>query len=77
MSFNELAGAGMWFRHAILPTGLFFAGQYFYFDVFSSVMLAMTGLFLSLFAATYSRYRRSVGVGKTGERAVQRALAAL
>ena len=66
----------MWFLHAILPIGLFFAAQYFYFDVFSSVMLAATGLFLSLFISAFSRYQRIVGVGKAGERAVQDILSA-
>jgi hypothetical protein len=67
----------MWFRHPILAIGLFFAGQYFQFDIFSSVMLAMTGFFLSLFAATLSRYQRRIGVGKAGERAVQNILSSL
>jgi hypothetical protein len=50
---------------------------HFQFDRFSSLMLAMNGLFLSLFAHTFSRYWQRVVVGKAGERVVQRTLAEL
>lgn len=50
---------------------------HFQFDRFSSLMLAMSGLFLSLFAHTFSRYWQRVVVGKAGERVVQRTLAEL
>lgn len=64
-------------RHVIFAIGLFFAGQYVRFDLFSSVLLGLTGLFLSLFASALSHYQRRVGVGRAGERAVQNILSDL
>jgi hypothetical protein len=67
----------MLIRYGILAAGLYFGGVHFQFDRFSSLMLAMSGLFLALFAHTYSRYWQRVIVGKAGERIVQRTMAEL
>lgn len=61
--------------HASLALGLFLlARDYFQFDDFSSIMLALNGVFSSIFARMLYRYQRRVGVGLAGERAVQQVL---
>ncbi len=67
----------MLLRYAMLATGIFFAGPYFQFDGFGSAMLALSGVFIALFASTLYRYRRRVSVGKAGERAVRQILSNL
>jgi len=64
-------------RHAFLGAGLFWIGSLLQFDPFSSIMFACSGIFLLLFAEYYGRYRRRVGVGRDGERAVASLLAEL
>jgi hypothetical protein len=71
-----LLSNAMW-ANALLGAGVFFAARYFNFDIFSCVMLALNGVFVSLFASTLFRYRRRVGVGMTGERDVQSILSEL
>lgn len=63
--------------YAAFAAGLFWVGTTLDLGQLSNTMLSFTGIFLLLFIEHYRRYQGRIGVGRSGERAVAKALAEL